>query len=245
MPGNHLDTLLHDPRYPAAPDHMTLVDSLDFSDEGENYGARLRGWLTAPDDGPYIFYVAGHDACTLWLGTNEDKSTKRVIARTVRSTPWRSYGRTLSQKSNPVELTKGQRYYIEVVFKRAARVAAPAAAGRDHLSVAWKRPGRRGLPQTVIEALHLSPYLTDAADQDDDDLPDAYEETHGLDPHNPAGQHGAWGDPDGDWLPNFREFQAGLDPLSADVPLFLAAFLFAPKHGLLAARARARGVGDG
>ena len=217
LPGNRIKDLVLDKRYPAKPDHTTLVDNPDFSDEGENYGCRLRGLLTAPDDGAYIFYVSGNDACTLWLAESEDKFTKHVIARTVRGTPWRSYGRNPSQQSEPIELRKGQHYYIEVLFKRGARDNSPPADQRDHSSVAWKRPGRHVLPQTVIETEYLSPYTRDPRDLDDDDLPDDFEKAHGLDPTDPSGDNGAWGDPDGDGLNNFDEFQAGLDPQVADV----------------------------
>lgn len=64
---------------------------------------------------------------------------------------------------------------------------------------------------------YLTPYQKDLRDADDDDLPDDWERAHGLNPADPSGQNGAWGDPDGDFLENFREYQAGLDPQKQDV----------------------------
>ena len=215
LPGDRIQDLVLDKAYPAKPTHRTLVDNLDFSAEGDNYGARLRGYLTAPDDGPYVFHISGNDACTLYLAESEDKFTKHVIAKTVRGTGWRAYGQNVSQQSDPVELKAGQRYYIEVLFKRGAR-QDPAANPRDHSSVAWSRPGRHGLGQTVIDAGYFSPYKRDPRDQDDDDLLDSWETAHNLDPTDPTGANGAWGDPDGDLLDNFTEMQAGLDPQVAD-----------------------------
>ncbi|MDA0990295.1 MAG: hypothetical protein O3A51_06050, partial [Verrucomicrobia bacterium] len=50
------------------------------------------------------------------------------------------------------------------------------------------------------------------ADDDNDDLPDAWEDAHGLDSKNPNGIHGKNGDKDKDGLTNYEEFLAGTDP---------------------------------
>ena len=121
----------------------------------------------------------------------------------------------MTQQSEPIELKKGQKYSIEVLFKRGERLKG-SGLEFDHASVAWKRPGRHGLPATVIAAEHFSPYRLDSRDADDDDLPDDWEKAHGLDPSDPSGDNGAWGDPDGDWLENFREFQMSFDPKAAE-----------------------------
>ena len=212
LPGDRIQDLVLNNAYPVKPTHATLVDNMDFSQEGDNYGCRLRGFLTAPDDGPYIFYISGNAACMLYLAESEDKFTKHVIAKTIHGTGWRAYGQNVSQQSEPIELKAGQRYYIEVLFKRGAR-QDPAANPRDHASVAWKRPDRL---QTVIQAAYFSPYQKDPRDLDDHDLLDSWEIAHKLDPKDPTGVSGAWGDPDGDLLDNFTEMQSGLDPQVAD-----------------------------
>ncbi|MEI7957384.1 MAG: PA14 domain-containing protein, partial [Verrucomicrobiota bacterium] len=215
LPGNRIRDLVHDKRFPARPTHATLVDNIDFSAEGDSYGVRLRGYLTAPDDGPYVFYISGSDACVLYLAESEDKFTKHAIAQTSAGTGWRAFGQSHSQESEPVELKQGQKYYVEVLFKRGARQDHPAN-GIDNASVAWRRPGRQGLGQTVINAAYFSPYRPDPRDANDNYLLDSWELAYGLDPKDTTGANGAWSDGDGDWLDNFTEFQLHLDPRVAD-----------------------------
>lgn len=213
VPGHRVADLAGDPRFPAKPNHATLVDSMDFSDEGTNYGVRLRGYITAPEEGLYRFSISGNNSCTLYLAESEDKFTKRVIAKVDHGTKWRQFWTSPVQESDPVELEKGERYYVEVLYKRGETDEARPGE-KDHSSVAWERPG---VPRSIIGGEFLAPYRPDPSDLDDDDLPDGWERQHGLDPESPSGRDGAWGDPDGDSLENFREFQAGLDPMKADV----------------------------
>ncbi len=211
IPGRSVASLTGHPRFPAQPDVTTRIDNLDFGREADNYGVRLRGYLTAPADGTYHFSIADNHACVLYLGDSEDKFAKRVVARVEVGTHWRSFHVGGDLRSGPIPLERGQRYYIEVLFKRGEGGDGKA----DHSSVAWRRPGEQ--PFTVIGSEFFSPYRPDPRDGDDDDLPDEWEKLHGLDPADPAGNNGAWGDPDGDGLENFREFQRGLDPNAADV----------------------------
>jgi hypothetical protein len=214
--GERIEDLALSPLYPAKPTQSTLVDNMDFYDEGASYGVRLRGYLTAPDDGSYLFHISGNNACILYLAKSEDKFTKRLIARTIRGTGWRFFGRNPAQRSEPVELKKGDRYYIEVLYKRGAQPGQTVAQG-DHASVAWTRAERKGLGEKVIGAEYFSPYKKDPRDADDDDLLDSWEQTHGLDATDPSGANGAWGDPDHDLLENLLEYQSDLDPQVADV----------------------------
>ncbi len=49
-------------------------------------------------------------------------------------------------------------------------------------------------------------------DADGDFLPNGWEQMHGLDPFNPFGDNGPFGDPDGDGYDNYDEYLAGSDP---------------------------------
>ncbi|MEW6681845.1 MAG: FG-GAP-like repeat-containing protein, partial [Nitrospirota bacterium] len=53
-------------------------------------------------------------------------------------------------------------------------------------------------------------------DDDNDGLPDSWENQYLLDPEDATGSNGASGDPDGDGATNLQEFQAGTDPQDPD-----------------------------
>ncbi|RZJ88631.1 MAG: hypothetical protein EOO20_13165, partial [Chryseobacterium sp.] len=44
------------------------------------YGDRIRGYLCAPQDGNYVFQIAGDDDCQLWLSTDDNAGNKVLIA---------------------------------------------------------------------------------------------------------------------------------------------------------------------
>ena len=67
LAGHRLKDLETDALYPTSPTVSKLIDNMDFSDEGEDYGCRLRGYITAPEDGSYIFYVSGNDSSLHYL----------------------------------------------------------------------------------------------------------------------------------------------------------------------------------
>ncbi len=168
---------------------------------GDDYGNRLRGYITAPASGDYLFWIAGDDGVQMWLSGSEDKFGRELlIAPHLLSGPGQ-WDIDVSQRSRPVALEAGKRYYIEVWHQETS--------GMDHVSVAWQPPGgERGL----IPGAHLSTYAGQANDLDDDDLPDDWELANGLDPAdngaaNPA--NGAYADPDGDGLPNIEELEHG------------------------------------
>jgi Group XII secretory phospholipase A2 precursor (PLA2G12) len=64
-----------------------------------------------------------------------------------------------------------------------------------------------------IDEADLNAALPYFIDQDDDLIPDQWEQANGLDPNNPAD---AEDDPDGDGLSNLSEYLAQLDPFDAD-----------------------------
>ncbi len=56
---------------------------------------------------------------------------------------------------------------------------------------------------------------TGLSDDDGDGLPNAWEQSHGLDPLDPLGANGTDGDPDGDGFSNLQEYFAGTDPTNS------------------------------
>ena len=117
----------------------------------ENYGTRLRGYITAPVTGNYIFWIASDDKSELWLSTNDNPVNKVNIASVPDWTDSRQWGKFPSQKSAAITLTANQRYYVEALQKEGD--------GGDNLAVGWAKPGQAtSAPSEVIPGSVLSPF---------------------------------------------------------------------------------------
>lgn len=108
----HLDFPLHP--------HMTRdVTAL----EGPNnflyyYGTRTIGYLLAPRTGSYRFFVSGDDTAAFYLSTNANAKNTRLIAQATSATGRGDFFVDPAQQiSDPIQLTKGQRYFFELLHK--------------------------------------------------------------------------------------------------------------------------------
>jgi hypothetical protein len=131
------------------PDRVTTLTSFSTPvNEGDNYGARVRGYVCAPQTGNYTFWITSDDNSELWLSTDERMDNKRLIA----SSKWTSYNghwdKYPTQQSAQIPLEAGKKYYIEALHKEAF--------GRDFLAVGWKLPD--GTLQRPIAGTHLSKF---------------------------------------------------------------------------------------
>ena len=140
-----------------APSSTSQLTSFESPlNAGDQFGARVRGYVTAPVTGAYTFWVAADDQAELWLSTDEDPVNKvriAYISGQYSYTDWREWGKYPSQQSAPVTLEAGRRYYIEALHKEDA--------GGDHLSVGWQLPD--GTLERPIGGARLSPYEPAAA----------------------------------------------------------------------------------
>jgi len=184
-------------------------------------GARLRGYITAPKSGHYQFWVSATTSAELWLSPSESKYEKALIAQLggdyggntggVFGNSKNLWDQFTSQASELIYLEEGQSYFIEVLSKQHH------APRNRHVSFAWKTPD--GL-RSVVPRRYLTPYILEEEDQDDDYLPDAYEQLHGLDVTDNGfvnlTQEGERGDYDGDGLLNREEYLLGTNPTSDD-----------------------------
>jgi uncharacterized protein len=145
--GTQVADLLANPNYPNNPSVTVPVGSFEYSSVGDSYGARLRGYICAPQTGNYTFYIAGDDQAGLWLSTDENPANKILIAYNVTPVGFQAFTTFATQKSAPITLTKGVRYYIETLHKQNT--------GTNHLSVAWVLPN--GTAEAPIPGNRLSP----------------------------------------------------------------------------------------
>ena len=133
----------------AAPPNITdMLPSFETADWGDNYGTRMRGYITAPVAGNYIFWIASDDNSELYLSTDENPGNKVKIASVPDWTTPREWNKYSSQKSGTISLTQGQRCYVEALQKEGG--------GGDNLAVGWAKPGDAST--SVIPASVLSPF---------------------------------------------------------------------------------------
>ncbi|MCW1914010.1 PA14 domain-containing protein [Luteolibacter sp. GHJ8] len=147
--GNNISDLTGAATYPAAPSVSgTLAANAGLraaTGAGDNYGQRVSGYLVAPDSGRYTFWIASDDGGELWLSTDENPANRVRLAFVSNSVGEMAWDSQASQKSVPVALEAGRRYYIELLHKEGA--------GGDYLAAAWQGPGfaRRVIPNQFLE----------------------------------------------------------------------------------------------
>jgi RHS repeat-associated protein len=111
------------------------------SNAGNAFGTRVRGYLTAPATGDYTFYISGDNDCELWLSAGENPADKVKIAFFNGLTDPQQWDKFTTQRSSPVPLTAGVRYYIEALHVDGD--------GNDHMAAGWLTPGETGTPVVI------------------------------------------------------------------------------------------------
>lgn len=141
--------------YPAHPSFRDRLASFETpSDWSDNYGTRVHGFLHPQTSGAYTFWIASDDQSELWLSTDDDPANAKMIANVPGWTPARDFdnerggvGNAEAQKSDPIWLQAGRKYYIMALQKEAG--------GQDNLAVAWQGPDC--LARDIIGGAFLSP----------------------------------------------------------------------------------------
>ncbi|MCB0063037.1 MAG: PQQ-dependent sugar dehydrogenase [Caldilineaceae bacterium] len=145
--GNHVADLVDSNAYAGKPSGSEQIRALEAPRLfGTDYGTRIRGYLYPPVTGAYRFWIAADDSAELWLSTDATPANRQRIAAAPEWTHAQQWDRYGAQQSVEIQLTAGQRYYIEVLHKQADQ--------KDNLSVAWQMPGQERM---VIDGAYLSP----------------------------------------------------------------------------------------
>ena len=84
------------------------------SNDGDNYGSRMKGWLRPPVSGDYKFWIASDDNGELWLSTDDNPASKRLACHQPFSSWSRYWTMYPEQESKLIPLVAGKAYYYEV-----------------------------------------------------------------------------------------------------------------------------------
>jgi autotransporter-associated beta strand protein len=147
--GTAVSDLTSNAKYPGRPDALVALSSFASPvNVADNYGSRIRGYVSPALDGDYRFFIASDDSSQLKLSTGTNPANAVVIASVSGATGTSEWNKYPSQTS-PVRtgLLAGQRYYIETLQKEGG--------GDDHVIVAWTGPGIVGT--NVIAGSFLTP----------------------------------------------------------------------------------------
>ncbi len=140
------------------PSFTENVSALETNASIDNYGERLRGYITAPATGNYYFWIAANSPAELWISNDDDtiNAFKRAWVATGNATA-QNWSAETSQKSPWLALEQGKKYYFEVLHKAAA-------GSGDNLAIGWAKPGdATTAPSQVVPGYVLSPYVAPAA----------------------------------------------------------------------------------
>jgi hypothetical protein len=130
---------------------------------GQNYGERIRGYLTAPVTGNYYFWIAGSDSAELWI-SDDNQEVNKIKRAWVLPTPnpgppptngtaplqWNLQP---NQQSGWLSLVAGQQYYIEILHKSGMDT-------NDNWAVGWLQDpyGTNTTPASIVPNYVLSRY---------------------------------------------------------------------------------------
>jgi hypothetical protein len=147
--GDAVSDLTNNPKFKEGkPDMSGPISAIDSWNMGEQYGCRIRGYVHPPVTGDYVFWIASDDHGELWLSQDDTPAKKQRICSLNHPVGQREWNADPSQKSNPISLTAGRRYYIEVLQKQGS--------GPEHVAVGWQLPG--GAQERPIPPQRLSPF---------------------------------------------------------------------------------------
>ena len=133
---------------PTATATLTSLESAH--NIGDFYGARIRGYVCAPQSGSYTFKIAGDDDCQFWLSTDDNPANKVLMAYVSGWTNPGEWTKYPGQQSAAVTLQAGRRYYLEVLHREYN--------GGDFVAVGWTLPN--GQAEAPIAGSHLIPFAT-------------------------------------------------------------------------------------
>ncbi|HEY5747337.1 MAG TPA: LamG-like jellyroll fold domain-containing protein, partial [Chryseolinea sp.] len=161
-PGGTLAALNGIPSFPYNADNARYVHSLEMPVyQGEDYGARMAGYIRPTVSGNYHFWISGDDHAAFGISLNADPGLLYHVIESPTITAPRAFDSIPAQKSQPVHLEAGELYYFELNFKQGY--------GFDHAEIAWQLDGgpREIVPKECLTSLRRVPIANYRFDEDE------------------------------------------------------------------------------
>ena len=150
MTGSTIADLTSDGKWPDGAFSDTTFSKFEsLTNWADNYAQRWRGYICAPYDGDYVFYVASNDDSQLFLSSDANPANMVMIASLSRTAASREWTKYPSQRSATITLVAGQQYYIEARHKEST--------GSDNFAVGWTHANITTSP-LVIDGEYLIPF---------------------------------------------------------------------------------------
>ncbi|HWI59036.1 MAG TPA: PA14 domain-containing protein, partial [Bacillota bacterium] len=137
------------------PSSTSSLNQLEYSNRGNQYGGRIRGFLVPPQNGNYIFWIGSDDGSELWLSPSDNPKGLVKVASVLDFVTRGNWEAQPSQRSQPVTLKGKQPYYFEVLHKQGG--------GEDYVAVGWRLPD--GTVERPIPATRLATYDAQAPER--------------------------------------------------------------------------------
>ena len=138
------------------PTSTSMLTSLEAPTNGatvEDYGARIRGFITAPLSGDYRFFLRADEAAVFYF--SDDEEPVNAWKRAEVLTPTSGTGWVDAAQSPLLRLEAGRRYYLEILHKQGT--------GSDHLALGWAKPDEPDTTASEIVPGHLLTRFEDVA----------------------------------------------------------------------------------
>lgn len=154
--GTTLNQITSAKGFPENPaDSMLLKQFQGPVNWSDRYCDKISGYIHPPATGEYTFWINSDDQSWLFLSESDNPASKKQIAKVGNFTTLGAWEQSGEQKSKPIQLQAGRRYYIETLHAEGS--------GDDHVAVGWRLPD--GTMQRPIPGNHLSPFKNTTVNQ--------------------------------------------------------------------------------
>ncbi len=147
--GTTLNQITKAKGFPENPaDSMLLKQFQSPVNWSDRYCDKISGYIHPPASGEYTFWINSDDQSWLFLSESDNPASKRQIAKVGNFTTLGDWEQSGEQKSSPIQLQAGRRYYIEALHAEGS--------GSDHVAVGWRLPD--AAMERPIPGSRLSPF---------------------------------------------------------------------------------------